>query len=91
MFNFFITLYLSIVNGSWLNNVSTNGIFNNAKTFVNSLPIWNMFTQTTNTPIADFTYINDFMALIVATICSVGVFFIIVKAIKKLFTCFLDF
>lgn len=90
MFNFFLTLYFSIITGSWTSITNAN-VLNNAQSFINSLPIWNMFTQTTNTPSVDLTYINDFTAVVVATICCVVVFFIIVKAVKKLFTCFLDF
>lgn len=97
MFVFFCNLFLALFNGSW-NNFSYLEIIQNGK---NSCVVWlnylgNLFNESGNNSIT-FGSVSSFaefitypVAIILSLICCVSVFFIIVKSIKKLFTCFLD-
>ena len=97
MFNFFCNLALAIYYGSWVSydNELIVGKFIN---YMSQLPIFGLFNNSTTAYYSTTTQavnaIPDLaitIAVILSTICCIGCFFIIIKAIKKLFTCFLDF
>lgn len=97
MFVFFCNLFLALFNGSW-NNFTFAQIIQNG---TNSCSVWlcyfgNLFNEGGNNLISFGNWLNlsDFIsypvAIVLSVICCVSVFFIVVKSIKKLFTCFLD-
>lgn len=97
MFVFFCNLFLALFNGSWP-NFDYSQIMRSGK---NGFEVWlnylgNLFNQSGNNSVF-FEYYSNFgefvsypVAIILSLICCISVFFIIVKSIKKLFTCFLD-
>ena len=89
MFNFFIDLYLSIVNGSWSSN-TLSSVFASAKTTFDSLPLWNMFNNSVNVSSSvDLSGLHSLIAIVVSSVCCVGCFALIIFAIRKLFSAFL--
>lgn len=99
MFNFFCNLALSIYLGSWA-SISNQFIWDNFVGYMKVIPIFGLFNNSTEA-FYNTTYISSsssnyipplvfVISVILSLICCVSVFFIIVKSIKKLFTCFLD-
>lgn len=97
MFVFFCNLFLALFNGSW-NNFTYAQIMQSGK---NSCVVWlnflgNLFNESGNNSISfeQWSNFSEFVsypvAIVLSLICCVSVFFIVVKSIKKLFTCFLD-
>lgn len=97
MFHFFCNLFLALFYGSW-NNFSCLEIIQSGK---NSCVVWlnylgNLFNESGNNSIT-FDSVSSFaqfitypVAIVLSLICCVSVFFIIVKSIRKIFSCFLE-
>lgn len=99
MFNFFCNLAYAIYNGSWV----TQGNYQYISHFIaymKVVPIFGLFNNSTeafyntSTPLgAEFTGTPDLcytICVILSTICCISVFFIIVRSIRKIFSCFLE-
>ena len=98
MFNFFANLALCVYSGTWP-NITNADLINRSIAYLKVVPIFGLFNNsteafyntTTDLSLMPTPSLAIFIACILSTICCISVFFIIVKAVKKLFTCFLDF
>lgn len=97
MFVFFCNLFLALFNGSWT-DFNYSQIMQSGQ---NSCLVWlnylgNLFNESGNNSItlgstSSFTeFITYPVAIVLSLICCISVFFIIVKSIRKIFSCFLE-
>lgn len=97
MFVFFCNLFLALFNGSWT-DFTYSQIMQNGN---DSCVIWlnylgNLFNESGNNFISferwsNFAYFVSYpVAIVLSLICCISVFFIIVKSIRKIFSCFLE-
>ena len=100
MFNFFANLAIAVYQGYW----GYNGITYDNSAFVSQfigymkvVPIFGLFNNSTeafyNTTTTNFNGVPALaftIAVILSTICCIGVFWMIINAIRKVFSCFLE-
>lgn len=92
MFYFFYNLCLSIQNGTW-STLSNSYIDDLIRGSVNNYLqlLGSMFTDTYVPIEPSNVLLSTTVCTILSLIACIGFYFIIIKAFKKLFTCFLDF
>lgn len=99
MFNLFCNLYLSIYLGSWV-SISNQYIWDFFVGYMKVIPIFGLFNNSTEA-FYNTTYISSavsnyipplvfVISVILSLICCISVFFIIVRSIRKIFSCFLE-